>query len=204
MQLGLGSRLRQSIPWRFRKPIANISRSNQSILKEINPEYSLEGLMLKLKFQYFCHLMCLILKDPDAGKDWRREEKGATENEMVGWHQWLKGCEFEQTLGDSEGQGSLACSVPGGTKSWIWLSSCPRTFFKAVCSASLWGWEGARGGGALCFEAICHFHKVCWDKGTDFRKASSEQCGFEWGAQPKELSKRKIPLSTARKHRLLI
>ena len=45
------------------------------------------------------------------------------------------------------------------------------------------------------------FHKVCWDKGTDFRKASSEQCGFEWGTQPKELSKRKIPLSTARKHR---
>ena len=48
-------------------------------------------------------------KDPDAGKDWGQEEKGVTEVEMVGWHHWLNGHEFEQTLGDSEGQGSLAC-----------------------------------------------------------------------------------------------
>ena len=53
----------------------------------------------------------LIGKDPDAGKDWGQEEKGTTENETVGWHHWLSGHEFEQTLGDSEGQGSLAhCS----------------------------------------------------------------------------------------------
>ena len=45
----------------------------------------------------------LIGKDPDAGKDWRQEEKGATEDEMVGWHHWLSGHEFEQTPGDSEG-----------------------------------------------------------------------------------------------------
>ena len=51
----------------------------------------------------------LIGKDPDAGKDWRQEEKGTTENEMVGWYHWLNGHEFEQTPGDSEGQGSLAC-----------------------------------------------------------------------------------------------
>ena len=50
----------------------------------------------------------LIEKDPDAGKDWR-EEKRTTEDEMVGWHHWLSGHELEQTLGDSEGQGSLAC-----------------------------------------------------------------------------------------------
>ena len=50
----------------------------------------------------------LIRKDPDVGKDWR-QEKGATEDEMVGWHPSLTGCEFEQTQGDSEGQGSLAC-----------------------------------------------------------------------------------------------
>ena len=48
-------------------------------------------------------------KDPDAGKDWRREEKETTKDEMVGWHHWLDGHEFEQTLGDGEGQGSLAC-----------------------------------------------------------------------------------------------
>ena len=51
----------------------------------------------------------LIGKDPDAGKDWGQEEKWATEDEMVGWHHWLSGHEFDQTQGDSEGQGSLAC-----------------------------------------------------------------------------------------------
>ena len=71
--------------------------SNQSILKDISPGYSLEGLMLKLKLQYFGHLMrsWLIGKDPDAGKDWGQEEKGTTEDEMVGWHHQLHGHEFE-------------------------------------------------------------------------------------------------------------
>ena len=67
------------IPWTAR-------RSNQSILKEISSEYSLKGLMLKLKLQYFVHLMqrtWLIWKDPDAGKGWRQEEKGTSEDEMV-------------------------------------------------------------------------------------------------------------------------
>ena len=69
------------VPWTAR-------RSNQSILKEISPEYSLEGLMLKLKHQYFGHLMWswLIRKDPDAGKNWGQEEKRMTEDEIVGWH----------------------------------------------------------------------------------------------------------------------
>ena len=63
-------------------------RSNQSILKEISPEYSLEGLMLKLKLQYFGHLMKSQLtgKDSDAGKDRRQKENRETEDEMVGWH----------------------------------------------------------------------------------------------------------------------
>ena len=64
------------VPWTAR-------RSNQSILKEINPGCSLEGLMLKLKLQYFGHL---IGKDPDARRDWGQEEKGTTEDEMAGWH----------------------------------------------------------------------------------------------------------------------
>ena len=51
----------------------------------------------------------LIRKDPDAGKDWRWEEKGMIEDEMVGWHHWLNGHEFEQAPGDGEGQGSLVC-----------------------------------------------------------------------------------------------
>ena len=53
-------------------------------------------------------------KDPGAGKDWGQEEKGATEEEMVGWYHWLNGHEFEQTPGDTEGQGSLGCCSPWG------------------------------------------------------------------------------------------
>ena len=58
----------------------------------------------------------LIGKDPDVGKDWRQEENGMTEDEMVGWHHWFNGHEFEQTLEDSEGQGSLVCCRPWGFK----------------------------------------------------------------------------------------
>ena len=72
----------------------------QSILKVISCEHSLEGLMVKLKCQYFSHVNTLdvknwfIWKDPDAGKDWRQEEKGMTEDKMVGWHHGLNGHEF--------------------------------------------------------------------------------------------------------------
>ena len=99
------------IPWSV--------RSNQSILKEISPEYSLEGLMLRLNLQYFGCLMWrakLIRKDLDAGKDWRQKEKGIWVDEMVGWHHWLDGHESEQALGNGEGQGSLACCSPWGSK----------------------------------------------------------------------------------------
>ena len=58
----------------------------------------------------------LIGKDPDAGKNWRQEEKGPTEDKMVGWHHWLDGHEFEQALGVGDGQGSLACYSPWGHK----------------------------------------------------------------------------------------
>ena len=58
----------------------------------------------------------LIGKDPDAGKDWRQEEKGTTENEMIGWHHWHDEHEFEQALGVGDGQGSLACCSPWGRK----------------------------------------------------------------------------------------
>ena len=66
---------------------------------EINPEYSLEGLMVKLKLPVIWPpdtKNWLIGKDPNAGKDWKQEEKGTTEDEMVGWHHWLDGLEFEQ------------------------------------------------------------------------------------------------------------
>ena len=79
------------VPW-------NARRSNQSILKEISPGCSLEGMMLKLKLQYFGHLMRRVdslEKDPDSGRDWGQEEKGTTEDEIAGWHHRLDGCEFE-------------------------------------------------------------------------------------------------------------
>ena len=71
--------------------------------------------MLKLKLQHFGHLMGRtdsLEKNPDAGKDWGQEEKGMTEDEIVEWHHWLDGHEFEQALGDGEGQGSLVCCNP--------------------------------------------------------------------------------------------
>ena len=90
-----------------------------------------------------------ISKDPDAGKDWRQEEKGMTEDEMVGWHQRLNGHEFEQFLGDGEGQGSLACFSTGVAKSWTWLSNWKTM---TVISKNMWSkWK--------------HFFKshTCWN-----------------------------------------
>ena len=87
--------------------------SNQSILKEISRKYSSEGLMLKASNTLAPDVKnWLIGKDPEAGKDWRHEEKGMTEDEMVGWHHRHGGHEFEQALGVSDGQGCLACHSP--------------------------------------------------------------------------------------------
>ena len=105
--------------WRLLRVPWTARRSNQSILKEISPEYSLGGLMLKLKLQYFHHLMRRtdsLEKNPDAGKDWRKKEKGMTGGEMVGWHHQLNGHEFEQAPGVGEGQRGLACCSPWGFK----------------------------------------------------------------------------------------
>ena len=78
------------VPWTAR-------RSNQSILNEISPRISLEGMMLKLKVQYLGHLMQRVdsLEKTDAGRDWGQEKKGTTEDEMVGRHHRLDGREFE-------------------------------------------------------------------------------------------------------------
>ena len=99
------------VPWTAR-------RSNQSILKEISLEYSLEGLMLKLKLQYFGHPMgktdslekTLMLEKIEGG---RRRGK---QDEMVGWYHQLNGHEFEQAPGVDDGQGGLACYSPWGRK----------------------------------------------------------------------------------------
>ena len=96
------------VPWTAR-------RSNHSILKEISPECLLQGLRLKLKLQYVGHLMQRT-DSLFAGEDWGQEEKGTTEDEMVGWHYQHDGREFEQALGVSDVQGSLVCCSPWGHK----------------------------------------------------------------------------------------
>ena len=100
------------VPWTAR-------RSNQSILKEISPGYSLEGLDVEAETLILWPpdvKSWLIWKDPDAGKDWRWEEKVMTEDEMVGWHHWLNGYGFGWTLGTGDGQGGLACCGSWGRK----------------------------------------------------------------------------------------
>ena len=101
------------VPWSAR-------RSYQSILKEISPGCSLEGLMLKLKLQYLGHLMRRVdhWKRPDGERNWWQEEKGTTEDEMAGWRHRLDGHEFEWTPGVSDGQGGLAyCNLWGRKES---------------------------------------------------------------------------------------
>ena len=97
------------VPWTARI-------SNQAILKEISPEYSFEGLMLKLKLQYFGHLMqrTSSLEKTLMLGDWKQEKQMT--DEMVGWHHRLDGHEFEKALGGGDGQGSLACCSPWGQK----------------------------------------------------------------------------------------
>ena len=107
------------VPWTER-------RSNQSFLKEINFEYSLEGLIVKLRLLYFWlpdMKNRLIGKGPDPGKSWVQEEKGVVEDVIVGYHHQFNGHEFEQTPGESEGQRSLACCSPWVAKSQTQLSN---------------------------------------------------------------------------------
>ena len=154
------------VPWTARS-------SNQSILKEITAQYSLEGLMLKLKFQYFASISdipisappdaknWLFRKDPDAGKDWRQEEKWTTEDEMVGWHHQLDGHEFELAPEVGEEQRSLACCSPWGHKELDrteWLNYFFLLFVQSVHLYSLY------------LETLCkhskeyckHNQKICW------------------------------------------
>ena len=100
------------VPWTART-------SNQSILKDISHGCSLEGMMLKLKLQYFGHLMWRadsLEKTLMLGGIGGQEEKGATEDEMAWWHHWLDAHEFGWTLGVGDGQGGLACCDSWGRK----------------------------------------------------------------------------------------
>ena len=101
------------------------ARSNQSILMEISPKYSLKGLIPKLKLQYLGHLMQRndsLEKTLNAVKDWRQEENWMTEDKMVGWHYWLDGHEFEQAPGQVMDREACRAVVYGVTNSHTWLS----------------------------------------------------------------------------------
>ena len=100
------------VPWTAR-------RSNQSILKEISPEYSLEGTDAEADTPILWPpdaKSCLVWKDPDAEKDWGQEKKWTTEDEMAGWHHWLDGHGFGWTPGLGDGQGALVCCDSWGCK----------------------------------------------------------------------------------------
>ena len=109
----------------------------------------------------------LIEKDPDAGKHWRQEEKGTTEDEMVGWHHWLNGHEFEWTPGISDGQGGLVCCDSWGRKE---SDTTERLNWTEQRSGT--GWEV---GGRFKREETCVYlwliHVDVWQKPTQFCKA---------------------------------
>ena len=130
------------VPWTAR-------RSNQSILKEISPEYSLEGLMLKLKLLLRPPDVknWLIWKDPGAGKDWRQEEKGTTEDEMVMWHHQHDGHELSRLQELVMDRKAWHAGVHGVAKSQTWLSDWTDSSFvsafrpfsdKHLFESSLW------------------------------------------------------------------
>ena len=99
------------VPWTARW-------SNQSVLNEINPEYSWKDWCWSWNFNTWATWWEELTqwKIPSAGKDWRQKEKGSVEDEMVGRNHWFNGHEFGWTLRDCEGQGGLVCYSPWGLK----------------------------------------------------------------------------------------
>ena len=107
-------------------------------------------------------------KDPDTGENWRQEEKGMTEDEMVGWHHWLDEHEFEQALGVGDGQGTQLCCSPWGHKEWDtteWLNwtelnwklgLCPNSLWKLLCSSPYVN--------SLKIPQFCHSGRHCFEK----------------------------------------
>ena len=141
-----------TVPWTTR-------RSNQSILKKISPEYSLEGLMLKLKLQYFGHLMWItdtLEKSLMLGKIEGRRRRGW----QTMW--WLNGHEFEQVLGAGDGQGSLVCYSPWcQKKSDNWATELIKRLVvtEQGCGAHLGLCSSYR---QLHLEPLCFERKMIW------------------------------------------
>ena len=130
------------VPWTAR-------RSNQSILKEVSPGISFEGMMLKhqsIPVLWPPHAKSwLIGKDFDAGRDWGQEEKGTTEDEMAGWHHWLDGRESEWTLGVGDRQGGLACCNSWGHKESDMTEQLNWTELNDVKQTNIESWQRTLG-----------------------------------------------------------
>ena len=127
-------RFLRATPWTARKSNQSIPKGNPSWLLTGRTDGEAEVLTLWPPDSK----NWLIGKDPDAGRDWREEEKGTTEDEMVGWHHQLNEHEFEQTPGDGKGQGGLACCSPWGcnqiTKT---MEGCVSSKFRKIALGSL-------------------------------------------------------------------
>ena len=158
------------VPWTAR-------RSNQSILKQISPACSSVGFLI---FEAETPVLWpsdaknwLIWKDPDAGKDWRQEEKGMTEDEMVGWHHWLNGHEFGWTPGVGDGQGGLACCSSwvheSDTTEWLnWIELTMQGTLADPCSGKM---PHAAGKQPVCVPQLLSLHieprsNTYWSPGT--------------------------------------
>ena len=155
--------------WCWRRPLRvfwTARRFNQSILKEISLEYSLEGLMLKFPPD---EKNWLTGKDPDAGKDWRQEEQGTTEDKMVGWYHQFDGHEFEQALGVWVGQGSQAFCSPWSCKELDMTERLNWTCSSIPCKE----WECRA---FMCSSMYSHVTCVGWREG--FSQCSSQDSGL--------------------------
>ena len=165
--------------------------SNQSILKEIIPEYSLDIDAEAPILWPSDAKNWLIGKDPHAGKDWGQEEKGATEDEMVGWHHRFKGHEFEQTLYDSRGQRSCCASVHRVTKSQTWqqLNATTQEEHKEVVGTCIWQRSVTELGPTLlwkwCWAVFCYLWRAHWGQFCEcekYRKLESHLPLPKWWA----------------------
>ena len=132
----------------------------------------------------------VIWKDPDAGKDWKQEEKGTTEDEMVGWHHWLNGLKSEQALGVVDGQWSLVCCSPWGHKEWDMTERLNWKKKKIVklnfVNSRSWWWTGRPG--LLWFMGS---HRVGHDWATELNWTENYKlllcewnCWWNWTRDP--------------------
>ena len=161
--------------WRRLLRVLWPARSNQSILKEISPEYSLGGLMLKLKLQYFVHLMgrtdslekTLMLGKVEVRRRGRQRMRWL---EMVGWHHLLHGHEIEQAPGVGDEQGSLACCSPwgcneSGTTELNWTDAVLFLVVEVCCVSWICGFSSDLENFQLLFFSdifFCPSHSLCW------------------------------------------